>query len=669
MVVWASSGCRLRSLVVADASDPDAPNPLCAGLVSVVACLESSLRSSFRFADCLGSVAQMAGLLDVPSICALAGVPLHVSMGRCTRLCRRPPHLRIRDTPRVSYSRFGHRRARFCSALWRHPCRDEFVLVLLPGLAGQKLASLPYEQITDIRLLADAIRLPYFVALLVALWRAIPTWIRTETRSADATDEGLTTELAPNLTLNLPAARRIVGWTIAGGFLNAMIVGFLLCRLPNVHSSSIMTLLLRSAVYVVLGAVSGIGGMWLYWNGPWSSWRDRSPLPFALFALVCAEAWIWVPPMVMFSEQMSAAMCLMALFGGYVLASSLRTSIPLFSTTHLQPVEANFAQDELFVALFDRPHVDAHGYAIAIGLYAAGAALFVRSNFIAAALLALVAAAFAWKRTVPSDESRDIRSAYRKSAIRLAAWILPAILATLWALLDGMAYGARGSAFGSGSSNEAKRTARAPHPNQVANSIAGYQSLILFPYPEKKQIVPPVLYVDQLLAPGSTQPVVLRFNGVYRYVQPPETHPGQNVHRARGTPLRTEISSTNRFPLMMDADQRLAGTVRLARCRAIEVDVENNDNRAGTIEVALALTDGASAHPRTLSLSAQPIVSSLPARFSVKPAPVMETLRFTLPRETFLRRFDEIRVRVLPDDGHSFVAPKIAVNQFKLLPR
>ena len=113
MVVWASSGCRLRSLVVADASDPDAPNSLCAGLVSVVACLESSLRSSFGFADCLGGVAQMAGLLDVPSICALAGVPLRVSMGRRTRLCRRPPHLRIRDTPRVSYSCFGHRRRSF----------------------------------------------------------------------------------------------------------------------------------------------------------------------------------------------------------------------------------------------------------------------------------------------------------------------------------------------------------------------------------------------------------------------------------------------------------------------------------------------------------------------------------------------------------------------------
>jgi hypothetical protein len=120
---------------------------------------------------------------------------------------------------------------------------------------------------------------------------------------------------------------------------------------------------------------------------------------------------------------------------------------------------------------------------------------------------------------------------------------------------------------------------------------------------------------------------------------------------------------------MMDADQRLAGTVRLARCRAVEIDVENNDNRAGTIKLALMLTDGSSAHPRTLSLGERPILSTRPENFSMKAAPVMETLRFALPKDTFLRKFDEITVLVLPDDAHFFVAPKVAVVQFKLLPR
>ncbi len=362
-------------------------------------------------------------------------------------------------------------------------------------------------------------------------------------------------------------------------------------------------------------------------------------------------------------------MCLMTMFGGYVLASGLRSSIPLFAAASLELPVARFGTDELFASTFDRHRADVHGYAIAIGLYAAGAALFVRANYIASALLAVVAAAFAWKRTVPSDEPRDLRNVYRKSVIRLAVWILPAIMATVWGLLDGMAHRANGSGFGIRAPNDVARPANVhPDPGEVVNSLAGYESLILFPYPEKKQVVPRVLYVDQLLAPGSKRPILLRFNGVYRYVQPPETRPGRNVHHAQGTPLRTEISSTNGFPLLMDADQRLAGTVRVARCRAIEIDVENNDNRAGTIKLALMLTDGSSAHPRTLSLGEQPMLSTLTGNFSVKAAPVMETLRFALPRDAFLRKFDEIRVLVLPDEAHSFVAPKIAVNQFKLLP-
>lgn len=540
----------------------------------------------------------------------------------------------------------------------------------LPGLAGQRLASLPIEQITDLRLLADAIRLPYFVALLVALWSAVPISSRSVVRLADATDESstLSNELLLDPAIDLPAAQRIVRWMIAGGFLNAMIVAFLLCRIPGAHSSSITALLLRSAAYVVFAAISGVGGMWLYWNGPWNPFRERSPLPFALFALVCAGAWVWVPPMVIFSEQMAAAMCLMAVLGGYALASGLRSSIPLFAAASIELPVARFGGDELFASTFDQHRADVHGYAIAIGLYAAGAALFVRANYIASALLAVVAAAFAWKRAELSDEPGDLRNAYRKSAIRLAVWILPAILATVWGLLDGIAHRARDSELGIEARNEVKRPA-STNPGGVVSSLSGYERLILFPYPEKKQIVPPVLYVDQLLAPGSKQPVVLRFNGVYRYVQPPEMRPGQNVHRARGTPLWTRISSTNGFPLMMDAEQRLAGTVRVARCRAIEIDIANNDNRAGTIELALTLTDSSFQHPHSLPLDAQPVLSTLPENFSVKAAPVMETLRFAIPRETSLRKFDEILVLVLADHAHSFVAPKIAIDQFKLLPR
>ena len=54
-----------------------------------------------------------------------------------------------------------------------------FVLAALyqysvPGLAHAKLANTSWGQIADLRIYADLIRVPYFVALLVALWGAIP---------------------------------------------------------------------------------------------------------------------------------------------------------------------------------------------------------------------------------------------------------------------------------------------------------------------------------------------------------------------------------------------------------------------------------------------------------------------------------------------------------------
>ena len=58
----------------------------------------------------------------------------------------------------------------------------------------------------------------------------------------------------------------------------------------------------------------------------------------------------------------------------------------------------------------------------------------------------------------------------------------------------------------------------------------------------------------------------------------------------------------------MDAHQSLPTPVRIAGYRNIEVEIENHDNTAGAISLALLLTDGTSSHQRTLYLGEQPIV-------------------------------------------------------------
>jgi hypothetical protein len=81
------------------------------------------------------------------------------------------------------------------------------------------------------------------------------------------------------------------------------------------------------------------------------------------------------------------------------------------------------------------------------------------------------------------------------------------------------------------------------------------------------------------------------------------------------------------------------------------------------------LTDEESSPKRTVYLGQQPIVSTEPGNFFAKTTPVYETLRFAVPADAPLRKFNEITVMFLPDIEHTFLAPKIAIEQFELFPR
>jgi hypothetical protein len=425
---------------------------------------------------------------------------------------------------------------------------------------------------------------------------------------------------------------------------------------------SLQAILLRSTLYVFIGAVAGAAGGWVYVNGPWSPFREHRPFPFALLALLCASGWVWIPSLVIFSEQISPIAACVAMVGAYVLGAGLRSAAPIAFASDLEPSRMDDNGRELFEPFPSSPF-DGVGYAIAIGLYAACAALCLHANDIAAVLLASIAFVFAWKTSLPKNSGA--RSAYKRAALRLACILVGAILVTAWALLDEMVYRSRALQASAQTGPQSKQEATSTKPG---NGARGYESLILFPYPEKKQIVAPVLKQQSFLT-GTKKPLTLRFNGVYRYVQPPDSEPGPAAHRAHGTPLRMEIASSNRLPLAMDADQKLSAPVSATLCREIQVEIENNDNRAGTIWLALLLTDRTAPHKRTISVGEQPIVSTQPERFVIKLAPVTETLSFVVPYAGAVRKFDEITVLVRPDPAHSHTAPKIAIDDFTLIPR
>jgi len=219
-----------------------------------------------------------------------------------------------------------------------------------------------------------------------------------------------------------------------------------------------------------------------------------------------------------------------------------------------------------------------------------------------------------------------------------------------------------------GHSDHAARPGR--HPATVsASGISGCESIILWPIPEKKQIAAPVPASISPFAARAARPLVIRFDGPYWYFQPPGERPGPRAHQAQGNPIAVNIEANNFIPLTMEAVQNLSSPIRLSRCREIQVTVENRDNLRGPIALGLLLTDSSAPGKPSLSLGRQPVLSSEPAQFTIKSVPADEVLCFPIPDRAKIRKFDEITVLFLPDVEHFEVGPKIAIQEFALLPR
>ena len=550
-----------------------------------------------------------------------------------------------------------------------------------PGLANAKLANNALGQIADLRILPDLIRIPYLLALLAALW---PTAHRNRRGPHESHFDELSPDSLPSAfsgTITLAAGKRLASpvrfivFMLAVGLMNALIAGFVVCRLPDDTSPSLASLLIRAACYVAVGAAGGIVGTYVYWQNPWTATNQQPPIPFPLLALVCVSGWVWIPAILIFGESLSAGAAGVAMIGTYALVAGLRRAayfIP--APAAARPAFPTYGATRLFEESLYRPPADLAGYAIALSLYAAGALLAVHSNYGAAGLLAVGAAFFAWRRTIPREHSSESRKQYRSAAIRVAIVVIPAILVTAWALLNGVSYRNRAAAAAAGLDNNSRQSAgkfgsRKPKVDTVAYNIGGYESVILWPPPQKKQIVPPVSSPFVLFGSNNKRPLVIRFDGPYTYVQPPDKLPGPNAHQAHGTPLDVDIHSANDFPVAMQAHQSLFTAVPAAECRQIDVQIENRDNLAGRVSLALLLTNDNSPHGHTIYLGQQLIPSTDPQHFTYKTAPLRETLHFAVPASSPGQKFTGITVMLLPDVEHKFIAPRIAVAQFEILPR
>ena len=546
-------------------------------------------------------------------------------------------------------------------------------LLFYPGPTIVRRTMTPLGEIFDLRMGALALRVPYFITLLCALWEARP---HSAFGARDANFGFPIDQMpaeAPQMFLANESERSpasFVRFLVIAGLINALIAAVLLCRLPASHAPTLPGLLVRAILYVTLGALAGTAGAWWYWRRASASMGSSLPLPFSLFALTCAAGWAWVPAVVLLAGQDTPVTALVAAIGAAILALGLRRAIP---SLH-EPVDGSGDDKGLFAETLRTPPREAHGYVIAGCLYIASFALDNHEHSMASGLFALSAFLFVWQLTLPPSRKIHTATGNRRAARRLARIAIPAVLVTLWALMDGVAHreraGEANTAFARGTSAATGADAKGKNrPQDFAAALDGYESIVLWPEPPKKEILAPVPPAPAPHDLRLTKPLVIRFNGAYWYFQPPSDRPGPHAHITHGSPLAVDIHSTTYIPLTMEAHQTLAKPLRLGCCGAIEVGIENRDNRPGPLALSMLLTDTGSTGKPSLYLGQQPIVSSDPGRFAVKSTPVRETLRFVLPAHAPLKKFDEITLVVMSDPMRIDVGARIAIAQFELQPR
>ena len=85
--------------------------------------------------------------------------------------------------------------------------------------------------------------------------------------------------------------------------------------------------------------------------------------------------------------------------------------------------------------------------------------------------------------------------------------------------------------------------------------------------------------------------------------------------------------------------------------------------------MVILLSDSNSPKKPAISLGRQLVISNDPGHPNYRLSPSFKTLRFLIPDHASIRKFDEITVELIPDVEHSLMAPKLAIEQFRLFPR
>lgn len=302
---------------------------------------------------------------------------------------------------------------------------------------------------------------------------------------------------------------------------------------------------------------------------------------------------------------------------------------------------------------------------VAVIAEAATVAVLLKRYPLASVLVGSCVAVLVWRfgsKASPRGEEQDRVSSSWLSLVMAfiftALVMMPYLRSFRWAAVGDSIFG-RVMAMG--------RTAERS-PELPTTSSDGYSGIILLPVtdPRKKIIAP-----QSKDAPNAgfrrREPMVIPFDGAYWYFKAPDKRPRATARIVRGSSTKATIRSSDRYPLLMEAHQKLGTRVDLGCCSSVEIAVQNADRHPGAIALELWLVD--SALPRVMGRYIGTVtIPSSEGEGVPRDRPVEERLEFPVRAGVRGGEFDEITVVVRPDAARARSGAQIAIRQFVLQP-
>jgi hypothetical protein len=377
---------------------------------------------------------------------------------------------------------------------------------------------------------------------------------------------------------------------------------------------------------------------------------------------------LWIPAWVLYVETWSPLM----LAAGCVCLASLGFFLKRCEVDSAAPATESEPSSHCVVFQFEPGafrRMVLPSFLLAL-LVEAAIILVVARWFMAASIVsAACAAVLGWRATSKARagaEQQASVSGSRQTAMAAAALVFTmiALLPYLKAppLLDG--FGGLLQGKHAPKKNDGARKA------EGGNSDEGYTGIILLSLAdEHKRIAAPV---KRELVPNFgvriARELEIPFDGAYWYFKYPDKAPRPSAKVVRGDAVKVTVRSTDRYPLLMEAHQRLDEPIDLGCCSAMNLVVRNADRREGAIVLELWVRKRGTPATALHYLGTETVPSSewpLAMRGTDLPE---ESLRFPIPPAMDGIEFDEITVVMRGAASRATVGAQVGLRKFVLEP-